>query len=83
MNGQKVDLPAKEFEVLRYLAENQGRVLTKQQIYERVWQEPYAYDDANIMGYISRLRKKIEPDANNPTYIQTVKGMGYRFNRGV
>ncbi|MEK3914241.1 response regulator transcription factor [Paenibacillus sp. FSL H7-0331] len=83
VNGQKVDLPAKEFEVLRYLAENQGRVLTKQQIYERVWQEPYAYDDANIMGYISRLRKKIEPDANNPTYIQTVKGMGYRFNRGV
>ncbi|MFS8212521.1 response regulator transcription factor [Paenibacillus sp. S29] len=83
VNEEEVELPVKEFEILCYLAENQGKVLTKQQIYERVWQEQYAYDDANIMGYISRLRKKIELDANNPTYIQTVKGMGYRFNRGV
>ncbi|MCC5465674.1 response regulator transcription factor [Pelosinus baikalensis] len=82
-NGQQLQLPAKEFDVLRYLAENQGKVLTKQQIYEKVWQEQYAYDDANLMGYISRLRKKIESDPNNPTYIQTVKGMGYRFNREV
>ncbi|GGF62503.1 DNA-binding response regulator [Paenibacillus albidus] len=82
-NGQQIELPAKEFEVLRLLAENQGRILTKKQIYEQVWQEQYAYDDANIMGYISRLRKKIELDPGNPAYIQTVKGMGYRFNRGV
>lgn len=77
----QVELHAKEFDILHYLAKNQGRILTKQQIYEEIWQEPYAYDDNNIMGYISKLRKQIEPDPNNPTYIQTVKGVGYRFSR--
>jgi DNA-binding response OmpR family regulator len=81
-DGQ-VELHAKEFEILCYLAKNQGRILTKQQIYEEIWHEPYAYDDNNIMGYISKLRKQIEPDPNNPTYIQTVKGVGYRFSREV
>ncbi|MFA9463079.1 MAG: response regulator transcription factor [Velocimicrobium sp.] len=81
-NGQ-VELHAKEFDILCYLAKNQGRILTKQQIYEEIWQESYAYDDSNIMGYISKLRKQIEPDPNNPTYIQTVKGVGYRFSREV
>lgn len=81
-DGQ-VELHAKEFDILCYLARNQGRILTKQQIYEEIWQEPYAYDDNNIMGYISKLRKQIEPDPNNPTYIQTVKGVGYRFSREV
>lgn len=81
-NGQ-VELHPKEFDILRYLAKNQGRILTKQQIYEEVWQESYAYDDNNIMGYISKLRKQIEPDPNAPTYIQTVKGVGYRFSREV
>ncbi|HEX3028198.1 MAG TPA: response regulator transcription factor [Clostridia bacterium] len=79
----QVELHAKEFDILCYLAKNQGRILTKQQIYEEIWQEPYAYDDNNIMGYISKLRKQIEPDPNNPTYIQTVKGVGYRFSREV
>lgn len=81
-DGQ-VELHAKEFDILCYLAKNQGRILTKQQIYEEIWQEPYVYDDNNIMGYISKLRKQIEPDPNNPTYIQTVKGVGYRFSREV
>lgn len=81
-DGQ-VELHAKEFDILCYLARNQGRILTKQQIYEEIWQEPYAYDDNNIMGYISKLRKQIEADPNNPTYIQTVKGVGYRFSREV
>jgi DNA-binding response OmpR family regulator len=81
-DGQ-IELHAKEFDILCYLARNQGRILTKQQIFEEIWQEPYAYDDNNIMGYISKLRKQIEPDPNNPTYIQTVKGVGYRFSREV
>lgn len=80
---EPVELYAKEFNILCYLARNQGKILTKQQIYEEVWQEQYAYDDNNIMGYISKLRKSIEPDPNNPTYIQTVKGVGYRFSRDV
>ncbi|WP_124067771.1 response regulator transcription factor [Clostridium sp. E02] len=80
---RQVVLHPKEFDILCYLARNQGRILTKQQIYEEIWCEPYAYDDNNIMGYISKLRKQIEPDQNNPTYIQTVKGVGYRFSREV
>ncbi len=83
IGDEQVELHAKEFDILCYLAKNQGRILTKQQIYEEIWQEPYAYDDSNIMGYISKLRKQIEPDPNNPTYIQTVKGVGYRFSRKV
>ncbi len=75
------ELPNKEFELLLYLAHHQGRIMTKKQIYEAVWQEEYCYDDANIMVMISKLRKKVEPDPASPTVIQTVKGIGYRFNK--
>ncbi|SHL02845.1 DNA-binding response regulator, OmpR family, contains REC and winged-helix (wHTH) domain [Anaerocolumna jejuensis DSM 15929] len=77
------ELPPKEFNLLLFCAKNQGRILTKQQIYEEVWGEPYVYDDSNIMAIISRLRKKIEPDSGTQLYIQTVKGIGYRFNKEV
>jgi len=77
------ELPPKEFDLLLFLAKNQGKILTKQQIYENVWREDYVYDDSNIMAIISRLRKKIEENPGNPRYIQTVKGIGYRFNREV
>ena len=82
VNGD-YELPPKEFDVLMFLAKNQGKILTKQQIYENVWGEDYVYDDSNIMAVISRLRKKIEENPGNPRYIQTVKGIGYRFNREV
>ena len=77
------DLPPKEFDLLYYCAKNQGKILTKQEIYEEVWGEAYVYDDSNIMAIISRLRKKIEPDANSHKYLQTVKGIGYRFSKEV
>lgn len=77
------ELPPKEFDLLLFCAKNQGRILTKQQIYEEVWKEAYVYDDSNIMAIISRLRKKIEPDQGAPFYIQTIKGIGYRFNKEV
>lgn len=83
VEGQEVELNPKEFEVLYYLSKNQGRVLTKKQIYEEVWEEEYAYDDSNIMSVISRLRRKIELNSDRPQYIQTIRGMGYRFNREV
>lgn len=78
--GGPIELPPKEFDLLLLLARNQGRVLTKQRIYEEVWGEPYAYDDNTIMAIVSRLRKKIEPDQSHPSYIQTVRGVGYRFS---
>ncbi len=77
------ELPPKEFDLLLFCAKNQGKILTKQIIYEAVWGEPYVYDDNNIMAIISRLRKKMEEDSGNPKYIQTVKGIGYRFNKEV
>lgn len=77
------ELSNKELELLLYLARNQGKILTKKQIYEAVWQEEYCYDDANIMVMISKLRKKIETDSSAPAIIQTVRGIGYRFSKEV
>ena len=82
INGE-YELPPKEFDLLLFLAKNQGKILTKQQIYEKVWGEEYVYDDSNIMAIISRLRKKIEEHPGSPKYIQTVKGIGYRFSKEV
>lgn len=76
-------LPPKEFDLLWLLAGHQGKIFTKQRIYELVWGEEYCYDDSNIMAIISRLRRKLEKDPGKPEYIQTIKGVGYRFNREV
>ena len=59
-------LTGKEFDLLLFLASNKGRVFTKKQIYSQVWEEEYAFDDSNIMSFISKLRKKIEPDPDHP-----------------
>ena len=74
-------LTGKEFDLLLFLTSNKGRVFTKKQIYSQVWEEEYAFDDSNIMSFISKLRKKIEPDPDHPFYILTVRGVGYRFNK--
>ena len=81
INDVQVELTGKEFDLLSFLAANKGIVFTKKQIYTHVWEEEYAFDDSNIMSFISKLRKKIEPDPEHPFYILTVRGVGYRFNR--
>lgn len=81
INDVQVELTGKEFALLSFLAANKGKVFTKKQIYTHVWGEEYAFDDSNIMSFISKLRKKIEPDLEHPFYILTVRGVGYRFNR--
>ena len=83
VDGKDIELVGKEYDILLFCARNQGKILTKKQIYEEVWEEEYVYDDNTIMVAISRLRKKIEKDTSNPKYIQTVKGIGYRFSKGV
>lgn len=80
LNNLQVDLTGKEFDLLFFLASNKGKIFTKKQIYTQVWEEDYAFDDSNIMSFISKLRKKIEPDPEHPFYILTVRGVGYRFN---
>ena len=79
--NEQIELTGKEFDLLSFLASNKGKVFTKKQIYTQVWEEEYAFDDSNIMSFISKLRKKIEPDPEHPFYILTVRGVGYRFNR--
>ena len=57
-----------------------GEVFTKEQIYRAVWSDNYLLDDSNIMAFIRKLRKKIEPDPDAPRYILTLWGIGYKFN---
>ncbi len=76
---RKIVLTAKEFDLLWFLAENRGQVFTKKQIYQAVWKEEYAFDNNIIMVHIRRLRKKIEEQPENPFYILTVWGIGYKF----
>lgn len=78
--GQEVSLTPKEFDILYFLAENKGEVFTKEQIYKAVWSEDYLLDDSNIMAFIRKLRKKIEPNPDEPKYILTIWGIGYKFN---
>ena len=80
MGGAEVSLTPKEFDILYFLAQNRGEVFTKEQIYRAVWSEDYLLDDSNIMAFIRKLRKKIEPDPDAPKYILTIWGIGYKFN---
>ena len=73
----------KEVQILHLLARNPGRVFSKEQIYDIVWKEPYVGDYNIVMSHIRNIREKIEDDPKNPVYIQTVWGVGYRFNRNV
>jgi DNA-binding response OmpR family regulator len=76
VNDNIIELTGKEFDLLFFLAKNKGRVFTKKQIYMQVWEEDYAFDDSNIMSFISKQRKTIAPDPEHPIYIQTVWGVG-------
>lgn len=82
-SGQPVALTPKEFDILYFLARNRGEVFTKEQIYQAVWENDYMLDDSNIMAFIRKLRKKIEPNPDAPEYIQTIWGIGYRFNESL
>lgn len=77
--GSPVALPLKEFELLELLMENVNRVLTRGQIIDRVWGANYFGDTKTLDVHIKRLRSKIEEDPARPKYIQTVRGLGYKF----
>lgn len=79
-NAKEVYLTFKEFEILRLLTKNPGLTFSKEQIYDIVWNEPYSGDYNIVMTHIHHIREKIEDDPAHPVYIQTVWGVGYRFN---
>ena len=82
-HGRRADLTFTEFEILQLLAQNPGRVFNKEQIYDIVWKEPYDGDYNIVMSHIRHIREKIEDDPSHPVYIQTVWGVGYRFNKNL
>ncbi len=79
--SREVNLTNIEFRILYVLALHQGITLSKEKIYNYVWNGEYLQDDSNITSHVRRLRKKIEDNPSQPEYIQTVRGVGYKMNR--
>ncbi|MDQ7820457.1 MAG: response regulator transcription factor [Armatimonadota bacterium] len=79
LGGRPVDLTAKEFELLRLLMSHPNRVFTRDFLLERIWGYDYYGSTRTVDMHISRLREKIEDDPVTPTYIVTVRGVGYKF----
>lgn len=79
IRGEQVALPLKEFELLRLLLENAGRVLSRDLLIDRVWGHDYVGDTKTLDVHVKRLRAKVEPDPSNPTRIVTIRGLGYKY----
>jgi two-component system response regulator RegX3 len=79
VDGEAVQLPLKEFELLELLLRNAGRVLTRGQLIDRVWGADYVGDTKTLDVHVKRLRSKVEPEPSTPRYIVTVRGLGYKF----
>ena len=78
LKGKQIDLSGKEYELLLFFAQNPERVLTEDQIFDRVWHTDKDFH-SSLSKPINRLRQKIEPDAHEPVYIRSVRGIGYQF----
>ncbi len=79
VNGQPVMLTAKEFDLLWFFASHTRQVFSRDQLLDQVWGYSFYGDPSTVTVHVRRLREKIEPDAANPTFIQTVWGVGYKF----
>jgi two-component system, OmpR family, response regulator RegX3 len=79
VNGERIKLALKEFELLEILLRNAGRVMTRGQLIDRIWGADYVGDTKTLDVHIKRLRAKIEPDPADPRYLITVRGLGYKF----
>ncbi|MGN1349650.1 MAG: response regulator [Anaerovoracaceae bacterium] len=80
-NGKVLDLTLREFELLRYLAERENKVFSREQLLEEVWGYEYYGDIRTVDVTVRRLREKLEDDSSNPKYIMTKRGIGYYFRR--
>ncbi|MNC13292.1 Transcriptional regulatory protein WalR [compost metagenome] len=77
--GEEVQLTGKQHHIFQYFLQYANRILTKEQIYEAVWREPYLEGDKTLMVHIRYLREKLERDPGQPEIIETVRGIGYRL----
>lgn len=76
----KIDLTLKEFELLEILIKNKGGVMTRDFLFDKIWGYEYSGETRTVDVHIRHLRQKIEEDDKNPAYIQTIRGIGYKFN---
>ena len=79
VHGEEKSLTTKEFELLTFLAENPNHVFTKEELFRQIWNMDSIGDIATVTVHIKKIREKIEADKNNPQYIETIWGVGYRF----
>ena len=83
VNGKAIELTAKEFDLLLFFAQNPGRVYRREQLLDRVWGYSHSGYDHTVNSHINRLRAKIERDPGHPDLVQTVWGVGYKFNESL
>jgi two-component system response regulator RegX3 len=79
VRGEQVPMPLKEFDLLEFLVRNAGRVMTRNQLIDRIWGADYVGDTKTLDVHIKRLRSKVENDPANPVHLLTVRGLGYRY----
>ena len=79
--GRALDLSPREFDLLRYLAERPGEVVTKRELLVEVWQQPWGGSDKTVDVHLSWLRRKLGESASEPRYLHTVRGVGVRLTR--
>lgn len=79
--GLELIFTGKQFQIFMYLIKNSNQILTKEQIYESVWGEPYIEGDKTLMVHIRHIREKIEDDPSRPAIIETIRGLGYRVKK--
>ena len=82
LKGSPVSTTPTEYRLLEYLASHAGRVFTRDQLLDAVWRDSHFVTLRSIDVFVRRLREKIEPDPERPVYLKTVRGVGYRFDRG-
>lgn len=80
VRGESVFFPLKEFELLEYLMQNEGRVLTRHQLIDRIWGADYVGDTKTLDVHVKRVRAKIEEEPSHPKYLSTVRGLGYKID---
>lgn len=80
IKGNKIDLTLKEFELLEMLIKNRGKILRREMLLDKIWGYEYIGETRTVDVHIRYLRKKIEDDDKNPKFIETIRGVGYRFN---